>query len=344
MNVIFIPDYRNTNSYQTNLSCHLAKQGVNVYFDYEILRPVIKFWKPDILHVHWPRPYLKTDSRFMAIIKSTYFICQLFLLKALGIKIVWTVHNITDHEGKFKKLNTLFYRILARSCDKLIIHCPSIKTEIKKLYKDARATVIPHGNYIYQYKNTITDSEARTVLNLNMDDTIFLYFGQVRPYKGISELITTFKILNCRQTKLLIVGKPLDNKIKSDIKNSCKDNRNIIDILEYIPDDDIQLYMNAADIVVLPYKDVLTSGAAILAMSFGKPIIAPSIGCITDTLDNKGSFLYTGDNLSEAMRSVLRIDRETLLDMGKHNLKLVEKFGWSIVAKKTYDTYQECIE
>jgi glycosyltransferase involved in cell wall biosynthesis len=91
---------------------------------------------------------------------------------------------------------------------------------------------------------------------------------------------------------LLIVGKPLNQKIAKEI-NSVVDNR-ITTVLEFIPDDDIQIYMNAADVVILPYTDILTSGAAILAMSFGKPVIAPAVKCITETIDDKGGFVGSG--------------------------------------------------
>jgi glycosyltransferase involved in cell wall biosynthesis len=110
--------------------------------------------------------------------------------------------------------------------------------------------------------------------------------------------------------------------------------------LKFIPDDDIQAYMNAADIVVLPYKNLLTSGAAMLAMSFGKPIIAPNVKCIADTLDNEGSFLYSNENsLSGALQNVLEKDRIALQNMGIHNLRLAEQFGWDEIAKKTYGVY-----
>jgi len=60
----------------------------------------------------------------------------------------------------------------------------------------------------------------------------------------------------------------------------CDNDKRIKVFLDFIPDNDIQIYMNAADIIVLPYLDILNSGVAILAMSFGKPVIAPRTGSI----------------------------------------------------------------
>ncbi len=350
MKVIFIPDYRDGNSYQMNLSQSLSRQGVFVCFDNIVLRSIIKCWKPDILHIHWPNRFMVSNSSLITVIKSTGFICELILLKLFGIKIVWTVHNITDHEEKSKSLQLFFNKLLASICNKLIVHCHSAKAEVEKVYgKGLPIVVIPHGNYIGHYKNTMTISEARNKLGINEEDIVFLHFGYIRSYKGVPELIDTFKKLDCQKVKLLIVGRSRDEKIATYIRNSSKADKRIIDILEFIPDDDIQIYMNTADIVVLPYKDVLTSGSAILSMSFGKPIIAPRSGCITDTIDEKGGFLYSTeieDGLFESMQHTLSIDRnrKILLDMGKYNLRLMEQFPWGEIGKKTYDIYQECLK
>lgn len=344
MKTIFIPDYRDGNSYQTYLSYHLLNQGIYIYFG---LKSIIREWKPDILHIHWPYPYMVADNKLLTIIKSTIFICGLVLLKLFGIKIVWTVHNIVDHEGKFKSLELSFNKILAKLCDKIIIHCPSAKIEFENVYgKDFPIVIIPHGNYIGHYKNTITTSDARNKLGFNREDIVFLHFGYIRSYKGVPELIDTFKKLDCDNAKMLIVGRPRDEEIATNILNSCKDEWRIKNILEFIPDGDIQIYMNAADIVVLPYKDVLTSGSLILSMSFGKPVIAPNTGCIADTLDDKGSFLYSKtakDGLFEAMQLALNTDRTILLDMGRYNFRLMEQLGWNEIGKKTYKIYQECL-
>ena len=67
----------------------------------------------------------------------------------------------------------------------------------------------------------------------------------------------------------------------------------------------MQMYLRAADAVVLPYKDVLTSGSAILAMTFGQPVIAPAIGCLPESLGAEGTILYdpsTPDGLERALR------------------------------------------
>ncbi|MHA1380616.1 MAG: glycosyltransferase family 4 protein [Candidatus Helarchaeota archaeon] len=350
MKIIFIPDYNKGNPYQKALADSLSKEGVSVNFGtarrlFPVLTSCRNYWKPDILHIHWQHPFLLASSGVKTILKSTSFIAELLILKLLGVKIVWTVHNLVSHESNFSLLETFFTKLLTKLCNKIIVHCPFAKSKVMNKYRarESQIAVIPHGNYISWYKNVITKSQARGRLNLSNNDVVFLYFGQIRPYKGTSELIEAFKKLGCQQTKLLIVGKPLNDEVAKDMLNRCKGNENIETIFEFIPNDEIQIYMNAVDVIVLPYKDILTSGAVILAMSFGKPVIVPAIGCIPDVLDIEGSILYNSsekEGLLKAMQCALDVD---LQKIGKHNFELAKKLRWDKIAKRTYGAYRECL-
>lgn len=342
MKVVFIPDQRNTNIYQSNLADSLSRLGVHVSFNGSIWS-ILKIW-PDVLHIHWTYPFMKGDSRVSTILRSTKFIFGLSILRLLGIKIIWTVHNIVDHEGKYNDIEIFFNKLLTKVCNRLIVHCQSVKTDIAKMFDkdESSVIVIPHGNYIGYYQNTITSSQAREKLELSENDKVFLYFGQIRSYKGVPELIDTFRILSYQNIKLLIVGKPLNYDVGANILTHCGNDVRIKVILKFIPDEDIQIYMNAADIVVLPYKDILTSGTVVLSMSFGKTVIAPAVRCIADILDNKVNFLYSKNgSLLEEMERALNTDRLTLENMGKINLKGAEQFSWDKIAERTYNAYAE---
>lgn len=358
MKVLFIPDYREGNPYQTALANSLVKCGAEVCFSttlrlYSVLSSVKNHWKPDILHIHWPHPFLLASSRGKAIMKSVSFIGKLLLLKLFGIKIVWTVHNIVNLERKHRSIELFFNKLIARLCNKLIVHCPSAKNEVMSAYDVTRGSfieVIPHGNYISSYENIVSKTQARELLQLSINDTIFIYFGLIRPYKGIPKLIDAFEGLNFPQANLLIVGKPYNDEIAKDIKKRCKD-KNIKTIFKFIPDEKVQIYMNVADVVVYTchtsfFSPTQMPGAVMLAMSFGKPVIAPAVGCISDILDEKGSFLYNASSergLLEAMQRALNASAETLERMGEHNFELAKKLRWDDIAKRTYGVYQECL-
>jgi glycosyltransferase involved in cell wall biosynthesis len=328
----------------------MSSEGVNVdfgttFYMFSALKSIRNYGKPDILHIHWLDPFFLAKSRIKTFLRSIIFIGELLIVKIIGVKIVWTVHNITSHDINFRSIELFFTKVLTRLFNRIIVHCSSAKNEVIDVYgvKKNLIVIIPHGNYIHCYKNTISMKEARRKLHLSVDNIVFLYFGLIRPYKGIFGLINSFNKLNNNNAKLLITGKPLNDEVANNIQMICNDNEKIKINFGFVTDDEIQTYMNAIDVVVLPYENILTSGAVILAMSFGKPIIAPSIGCIPEVLDNKGSFLY--DPLQEAglLKAIKQSFNSDLKKMGEYNYKLVNKLSWDKIAKKTISAYKECL-
>lgn len=351
MKVLFIPDGREGNPYQKLLADSLSKEGIDVKFGitsylFSALRSARNYWKPDILHLHWSHPFMLASTKVKTIIKSISFIGELLILKLFSIKFVWTVHNISSHEERFASLELFFNKLIARLCNKIIVHSPSAKNEVMSTYgitADSRVAVIPHGNFIHSYENVIGKTQARKQLQLHIEDIVFLYFGLIRPYKGVTELVEVFKKLDAPRAKLLIAGRPYNDEIAKDILKRCDKNENIKTVFEFIPDNEIQVYMNTADVIVLPYQHILTSGAVILAISFGKPVIAPAIGCIPDIIDNEGGFLYNPldkDGLLEALRHALNAN---LVNMGSHNLEVAKQLSWDEIARRTCEVYQECL-
>ncbi|MDG6250545.1 hypothetical protein, partial [Methanocalculus sp.] len=100
----------------------------------------------------------------------------------------------------------------------------------------------------------------------------------------------------------------------------------------------------AADVVILPYTDILSSGAALLALSFGKPIIAPAIGCIPQVLDNHGSILYDPDQEEGMINAMKSIKKCNLSDMGKHNYQKSKDLNWDLVGKMTASELSKLIQ
>lgn len=356
LKVVHVP-YSTRNPYQRLLGDNLRKLNINIkgeqvhylfnvsFFNTTLLSILIKHWKPDIIHLHWHHSFLiEPRSRFKTVVKSIISLIQIVFLKLLGVKLVWTVHNLRMHEHTHRDLEKRFTRILVQLSDIIIAHCQNAKAEISKEFnikKDHKIAVIPHGNFINYYPNSISKDEARNKLNLSKSKLTFLFFGEVRYYKGVLELIDTFKLLDPENVQLIIAGRPHDNKIIDEIKDRIIGSKNIYPILKFIPDDELQIYMNASDIVVQPYRDIFTSGGIFLAMSFKKPIIAPCKGCIADTLDTEGSILYNSeerDGIFRAMRKGLAL-KEALQGMGKHNFSLGKEFEWPDIAAMTYQVY-----
>ena len=350
MKILFVP-YGEKNAYHRLLTTALRSQGVEtkagqVLSLFSLFRQVIRERNIDIVHIVWTDPFFISKSKVKTLIRAILFILDLLIIKTLRIKIVWTVHNKYNHEEQHKDIDILVSKILSRICDVMKVECKKAKSDIIRLFNvknPSKIEVISEGSYIEAYPNEVDRGLSREKLGLKPEEIIFLYFGQIRPYKGVPELIEAFKKLNHPQAKLLIVGKPLNNEVANAVMRRCIGVKHIRTIFKFIPDDEIQMYMYAADIIVLPYRDILTSGAVILAMSFGKPVIAPAIGCIPDVLDSEGSILYDPSEKEGLVKAMKQALDANLKKMGEHNLELAKQLRWDDIAKRTCEVYQECL-
>jgi beta-1,4-mannosyltransferase len=349
--VLMVPHY--SNPYQGLLKDSLIKKSVEVYFGssehiFSNIRSVLSSWKPQIIHVHWLTRFLNSNGLFEQIVKSSLFIIEIMLIKLIGIKIVWTVHNITSHEPKSINIEIFYRKIFAKLCNRIIVHCTFAKEEIVRLFntKKNKIETIPMGNFVGKYKNKLSRYEARKILDVGKDELVFLNIGKIRDYKGIFDLTYAFQKNRNSGIKIFIIGKVSDKEIRKRLNVSADQNKNIILKLEYIPDEDIQIYLNASDLLILPYKNILTSSTAILGMSFQKAVIAPSIGCIPELLaKQQRDLLYDLDEkngLEKAISRALYL-KDKLPEIGQQNYKEIEKYTWNYAASKTKNLYEDII-
>jgi beta-1,4-mannosyltransferase len=363
MTVYFAPQYLSVNPYQQQLAKALEKLGIQVNGiggRHVFLPTAITAEGTTIVHLHWLHNYFRTPEfskipalKFLqlpfAAFTLSQFIVGLIILKFIKIKIVWTAHNLASHETLFPRIDYFCRFTVAHLADSVIAHCDAAKDEIINNFQIKninKVSVVYHGNYVEYYENSVSKSDARQTLGLTENDLVFLFLGLIRPYKGVLELIEAFLTLESIDKQLTIAGrvagKSVDDTFAKQIQLKSEASSQIMYRPEFVPDDKIQVYMNACDIVVFPYRDVLTSGAVVLAMSFGKPCIAPKKGCIGETLNESGAFLYdpAQDNgLSEAMNQAL-VNRAALSQMGQYNQQAVEAWNWDAIAQQTDSIYR----
>jgi len=155
-------------------------------------------------------------------------------------------------------------------------------------------------------------------------------------------MVKAFKACADPNARLIIAGRPINESITEEIALAIDGDLRIKFLPSYVADDDVQVHLNACDVYVLPYERVLTSGAAVLAMSFGKPCIAPRTGCITDILKEEGAFFFdpsiSGD-LERAIRQTVAC-RQRLPEMGLHNLDRAAGWGWKGIGRETAAVYE----
>ena len=144
----------------------------------------------------------------------------------------------------------------------------------------------------------VTRATARQRLGLPAAATVLLHFGLMRPYKNVPHLIRTFRAMPEPTRVLLVVGRPFDAAIEREVRDAADGASNVRLDLRWIPPEEVQIFFAASDLVVLPYRRILNSGAVVLALTFGRPVLVPDLGAMRDQQEAFGADwirLYSGE-------------------------------------------------
>jgi glycosyltransferase involved in cell wall biosynthesis len=285
-------------------------------------------------HFHWPSFFYahRNDSRKTV---NYFFRFLLFLaaIKLKGAHIFWTAHNLYPHDkGGLEFLDVFIRRLMVRLSTKILVHGPSAHKRLVAEFPTAKDKTleIDHGNWINYYPNQIDRAQARKQLAVRSDAFIFLFIGICKEYKNIIHLVKTFQGIK-GDSMLLIAGKFQSTRFFQQVRDAAKKDTCIRIDNGFIEDRNLQVYLNACDVVVLPYAESLTSGAAMLAISFGKPVIAPRQGSLIEMVPPSCGLLYDPndpDGLKKAMDATCtkKPNREDILDHAR-------TFSWNTSAR-----------
>jgi glycosyltransferase involved in cell wall biosynthesis len=240
-------------------------------------------------------------------------------------------------------------RSLFDLADSVIVHCSAAaEALLRTLGVDDgsardKVAIIPHGHYRGAYADEVSREEARARLDMPADARVISFVGWVRSYKGVWELFEAFTALTEPNARLVIAGEAVDGAYAARLTAAAKGDQRVRLSLGFVPDDDLQLYLRAADVVAAPFLEIFTSGSVLLAMSFGRAVIAPRRGCVTDVLDEDGGILYDADD-PQGLEGALRVAMSADLDaMGRHNAADLSRFDWSRVAEATLEVYRAAL-
>ena len=353
LKISYAPDFSKNNPYQRQLYDKLECLGINLegIDRRKIFLPTALKRDTDILHLHWLHTYFRAKSAVGSRLKVVKFLSGLIILKLRGTKIVWTAHNLKNHENMYPFSDKVCTLGVSKLADAIIVHSYAAKSELCQTFRldnTEKVSVVPHGNYVEAYENGISRQEARKQLEIPESSRVLLFFGMIRWYKGVPELIDVFKELRSKNTYLVIAGRfrNVDKDLADLIQKKAKGNQKIKLVPEFIPEEEVQTYMNACDVVVFPYRKLLTSGALILAMSFRRACVAPKLGCMEEILDEAGGVFYdpsSSDSLVQALENVVQKEND-LNKMGEHNYQLAMEWSWETIAQMTLALYQSCVK
>jgi len=300
----------------------------------------------DIIHVHWPEAMLiKIKNPMLACLYVLKFCLAVKILKLKGSKLIWTIHNLKSHEDNFSLLRNTYFRWFVNTVDGVLVLSETTLELVEKTYPELLnkpLEVTPHGHYKNIYPNFISRQEARNKLGLNMEDTVFLFVGQIRRYKNLLSLISAFRETKEPTYKLVIAGLPDSNELMNEIQSESALDSRITAHLQFVSTDDMQIYLNSADALVLPYKEILNSGTAVLGLSFNKPLILPNKGAMAELKKIVGSeWVYTYE---ENISSTILLSGIAWLNECKRPEEVpLRELSWESISFKTYQFYKDVV-
>lgn len=298
----------------------------------------------DVLHLHWlellyASPRLPRSLRLLSAV-----LLGLVWAKAGRCRIVYTVHNLNPHEQAFPVLDRIAQQVLFSLADALHVHDEDAAFDVTRNYgRRRRVYVIPHGSYVGAYPNDSTRQEARGRLGLPSGSFVYLFLGQLRRYKGIEDLVDAFGRLGDAESHLVIAGHVHDPQYAADLIRLTQGRARIHTRFEYVADDQLQYFMSASDVFVLPYHDVTTSGAAVLGLSFGKPIVAPALRGFRGWAANGRGILYDPSERKGLLEALAQARHLDVAEVGERAFAWAQEHTWQALAPDFVRLYADIL-
>ena len=274
-----------------------------------------------------------------------------FFLKPLAkrMPVVLTVHDVKSHYERFVSRDSFLKRSL-QIPHRLIVH---YELGRKQLVEDwgvlsDRIDVIPHG--IMPLHNPPEQSQARKKLNLPSDRRILLFFGGIRPNKGLDILLEALEIVRLRDPGILLVvaGNLHRGMIFEPYSNTIERldlSQHVRSFVHFITEEDVDFFFSACDLIVLPYLTFeAQSGVLLRAYAHKKPVVVSNVGAMGQLVssDKVGLVVEPGapDSLAKAIISVLDNPGKF---QSRYNPELESRYSFKHIAELTKLCYKKVI-
>ncbi|MDE0805875.1 MAG: hypothetical protein OSA99_21440 [Acidimicrobiales bacterium] len=238
---------------------------------------------PDVLHLHWEGHWIARRTRSGSVLGFLRLALLVVLARLRGRRVIWTVHNVRSHDSPNPDLERLLQAALARVVSDITVHSESgRRTVADHLHLDLESvTVVHHGAYGGHPSGRVPRDTKIT----------FLTLGLLRPYKRLVELVESVAACDT-DVRLVISGPAIDDAYSSEVERAASQVDGIDLRLGEQDDSDLADLFASADVFLLGAQGQLTSGSAILAASYGVPVMAPRSSFLDDTF---GPFYLAGD-------------------------------------------------
>jgi glycosyltransferase involved in cell wall biosynthesis len=289
-----------------------------------------------VVHLHWVYAFGLNGADRSAVIRhaaEAWFNVCLRVLRLLGLRLVWTAHNVLPQTPTFGD-DVRARRRLVAACDLVIAHSQATLGELAAMgIVPRRSTVIPHGPF-----TAATEPDPDRPSDADRQPRQLLFFGKVRPYKGVDTLLDAFAALPPEfDAHLTVAGECGDTSLAARLTELASKSPDRVTLrLEWFPDAEASRLLHGADVMILPFREITTSGSAMLALGHGLPLVVPDLPGLADLPDD-AVVRYDGtvQGLSGALATVITADPSVLGKMSSAAYGYCAATGWGEIAERT---------
>ncbi len=301
------------NPYQDLLYSGFSDQGIETRGFRTIAAAVEAIEKapagiPKVLHLHWLNVVL-ADAKSVADANKLIaeFEAQLDRALAAGARLVWTVHNVLPHESYEQSAAIRVRNAMISRAELVHVMSPETRDLCRPYFDIPESKLVraEHAGYHGHYPD-ITSSDLRREWGIAQGGQVGVIIGGIKPYKGLNEFAEHF--INAtrdrqREVTLIIAGKAGEDVMHSPLWKLAEMSSNLHVIPRMLTDEQVASLTTMADFTVIPYRNSLNSGALVLGLTFGKPILARASAGSTHLLQDGAGCVYQDD---AELESILR--------------------------------------
>jgi glycosyltransferase involved in cell wall biosynthesis len=294
-----------------------------------------------VLHFHWPQSWYRHAAQPggpLTWIKLTLFALRLAAARALGYRVAWTVHEVYPLNPARRWVDRLGSRILARASNLLMANDPQTAAEARaELGRGARdVVVVRHPSYSGAYPAGRDRAAVRAELGIPDSSFVFLLFGHVTEYKRVQDYVAAFRGAALDDAAILVAGLVQHEPSAAAVRAAAAEDPRVKHALEFIPDERVAELFAASDAAIAPRQDGGTSGALVLALSLGVPVVAARVDTYADVTGGEtAAWLFEPGDPGAVVAALERAagDRDAARRKGEAGRALVTERTWDGMAE-----------
>lgn len=241
-------------------------------------------------------------------------------------KICCIADNVIPHEKR--PGDVAFTKYFLKPVDSFITMSKSVMEELKT-FTDKRISYTPHPLYD-NYGESVSKENACKKLNLNPEEKYLLFFGFIRKYKGLDLLLEAMadERIQSLNLKLIIAGEYYEDKEHCEALISKLGN-NVFSFTNFIPNEEVKYYFNAADLIVQPYRSATNSGITQVAYHFEKPMIVTNVGGLGEVVPNGKCGYVVASNPAAIADGILQFfEKNSITELSQNLKEEKKKYSW----------------